>query len=129
MNDMGEAEENYKGEKNTDNKKCKLECCPVFCLNLRMRCPNKCKCRCLKMNKVERIHANHYRQLEREVHIGYILSTLRALKMIVREKFTAKEWRRAFDKHSKLGYPSDDSIENNITDSAIVPLQTSRGGS
>ena len=31
--------------------------------------------------------------------------------MIVREKFTAKEWRRAFEKHSKLGYPSDDDEE------------------
>ena len=31
--------------------------------------------------------------------------------MIVREKFSAKEWRRAFAKHSQLGYPSDDSFE------------------
>ena len=48
--------------------------------------------------------------------------------MIVREKFTPKEWRRAFDKHSKLGYPSDDSNDNIMTDSAIVPLQNSRPG-
>ena len=46
--------------------------------------------------------------MEREVHIGYIISTLRALKMIVREKFTPREWRKAFAKHSQLGYPSDD---------------------
>ena len=32
--------------------------------------------------------------------------------MLVREKFTAKEWRRAFAKHSKLGYPSDDTPED-----------------
>ena len=31
--------------------------------------------------------------------------------MLAREKFTAKEWRRAFRKHSKLGYPSDDTPE------------------
>ena len=60
------------------------------------------------MNELEKIEARHYRQLEREVHIGYIISTLRALKMIVREKFTPKEWRKAFAKHSQLGYPSDD---------------------
>ena len=28
--------------------------------------------------------------------------------MIVREKFTPREWRKAFAKHSQLGYPSDD---------------------
>ena len=31
--------------------------------------------------------------------------------MIVREKFSAKEWRLFFAKHSKLGYPSDDTPE------------------
>ena len=31
--------------------------------------------------------------------------------MIVREKFSAKEWRRAFAKHGQLGYPSDDSFD------------------
>ena len=133
MKDMGEAEENYdenqlekSGPKG--KKKFKFECCPVFCLNLRMRCPNKLKCKCLKMNRMERIQANHYRQLEREVHIGYILSTLRALKMIVREKFTPKEWRRAFNKHSKLGYPSDDTPEEDaVADSVLTPFEVAKG--
>ena len=35
--------------------------------------------------------------------------------MIVREEFSAKEWRRAFAKHSQLGYPSDDSFEGEDT--------------
>ena len=46
------------------------------------------------------------------MHIGYILQNIRVLKMIVREKFTAKEWRIFFAKHSKLGYPSDDTPED-----------------
>ena len=64
------------------------------------------------MNVFEKIQANHYKQLEREIHVGHILSTLRALKMIVKEKFSHKEWRRAFEKHSKLGYPSDESYDD-----------------
>ena len=115
MDDMGEAEENYQKSINRKNTPTptgtKRWCCSVFCINLKMRCPNKLKCKCLKMNQLERIQATHYRQLEREIHIGYILSTLRALKMMMREKFSSKEWRKAFAKHSQLGYPSDDSLE------------------
>ena len=60
MKDMGEAEENYDKIKKKksfmkDKKKSKLKCCPVFCLNLRMRCPRKLKCKCLRMNEKEKI--------------------------------------------------------------------------
>ena len=74
------------------------------------------------MNELEKIQATHYHQLEREVHIGYILSTLRALKMIVREKFTAKEWRRVFKKHSQLGYPSDDNLDDVFSETQKVEI-------
>ena len=50
--------------------------------------------------------------------------------MIVREKFTAAEWRRAFAKHSKLGYPSDDSteyVEENILTESISPVKETAG--
>ena len=36
--------------------------------------------------------------------------------MMMREKFSPKEWRLAFAKHSQLGYPSDDSQEEEAID-------------
>ena len=45
--------------------------------------------------------------------------------MIVREKFTPKEWRRAFAKHSRLGYPSDDmdaSLEESYVEARFSPV-------
>ena len=40
-----------------------------------------------------------------------MLKTIRALKMMAREKFSSSQWRRAFAKYSKLGYPSDDDSD------------------
>ena len=40
--------------------------------------------------------------------------------MLAREKFTAKEWRRAFAKYSKLGYPSDDTPEEDGNQLEII---------
>ena len=54
MKDMGEAEESYNKTRNFSKKKrSNIKCCPVFFLNLRMRCPKKLKCcDCLKMNEL-----------------------------------------------------------------------------
>lgn len=40
------------------------------------------------MNEKQKLVMKHYKQLEREIHIGYLLKNLRALKKIVRENFT-----------------------------------------
>ena len=65
-----------------------------------------------KESEQEKLAKKHYKQLEKEIHISYILKTLRTLKMIVREKFTPQEWRRAFSKYSKLGLSSDEDTAN-----------------
>ena len=61
----------------------------AFKLNLKFWCPtvltSKCICcRCLKMNKRERIIARNYLKLEKEIHISYILKNMRVLKMLVK---------------------------------------------
>ena len=33
--------------------------------------------------------------------------------MMAREKFSPSQWKRAFAKYSKLGYPSDDDSDEN----------------
>ena len=33
--------------------------------------------------------------------------------MMAREKFSSSQWKRAFAKYSKLGYPSDDDSDEN----------------
>ena len=68
------------------------------------------------MNEKQKLVMKHYKQLEREIHIGYLLKNLRAVKMIVRKKFTPLEWHRLFSKYSKLGYSSD---ENTYHDNSL----------
>ena len=105
-------------------KNCFNKICPVFCINLKMRCPRKCKCKCLDVTEKQRIQINHYRQLEKEIHIGYLVKTLRALKHMTKQKFSTREWRKVFEKYSNLGYPSEDEIlsddENSKTQLALI---------
>ena len=80
-------------------------CCRVSLFNMQMRCPKKCKCKrlkCLKENYNEQILMNHYRQIEKEVSVTYILLQLRILKGLAKAKMTKQEWETKKIQH---GYP------------------------
>ena len=80
----------------------KGKCCAVLRFNLMVRCPQKCKKRCIKQNRRDIIQATKFRQLEKELHISYILKYLRVLKMLARENMSTKEWKRKYFKYSIL---------------------------
>ena len=47
--------------------------------------------------------------------------------MMAREKFSGSQWKRAFAKYSKLGYPSDDdSDEDEVGEHLELPIERSR---
>ena len=46
----------------------------------------------------------NYRNLEKEIHISYILKQLRVVKNIVKEGLTQDQWKRAFAKYSLISY-------------------------
>ena len=48
--------------------------------------------------------SQNFRQMEKEVHISYILKQLRVVKTIVRKRLTRDEWRRDFAKYSLISY-------------------------
>ena len=63
-----------KGSKSSDNFDVQWNCSRVIKLNLQLMCPAKFLCCCLKMKKENsRIFYNGYKELEKEVHINYVL--------------------------------------------------------
>lgn len=87
-------------------RKFQWNCCRVLCLNLRLRCPQFCSkvCCCLRLDKKRRILNKNYRNLEKEIHISYILKQLRVVKNLVKEGLTQDQWKRAFAKYSLISY-------------------------
>ena len=61
----------------------------VFKLNIKLSCPLFCIkkficCRCIRMNKKERIISHNYLKLEKQLHVTYVLENLRVLKKYVK---------------------------------------------
>ena len=67
------------------------------------------------MDKKKRILAQNYNQLEKEIHVSYILKQLRVVKNVAKETMSPLEWRRAFAKYSLISYmtsdPENESME------------------
>ena len=86
-------------------KKVRWNCFSILCFNLKFRMPTyyikKC-CRCLEMRRKDRMIAQRYAQLERELHVVYIVKTLRVIKKLVQGNLTKDQWIKAFKAHSKL---------------------------
>ena len=56
------------------------------------------------------LYKNNLRQLEKEIHVTYIIQTVRMLKAAMKDNFTEKEWNTKFRKFKRLdGHYSDDS--------------------
>ena len=56
------------------------------------------------------LYKNNLRQLEKEIHVTYIIQTIRMLKAAMRQKYTEREWNTNFRKFKRLdGHYSDDS--------------------
>ena len=89
-----------------------------------MRCPGwlirNCLT-CLKMNKKDRmLYKNNLRQLEKEIHVTYIIQTIRSLKAAIRSKFTKEEWSTQFRHIKRLDghYSDEDGSSGHDSDSS-----------
>ena len=60
--------------------------------------------------------AQRYAQLERELHVVYIVKTLRVIKKLVQGNLTKDQWIMAFKAHSKLDRASS-SVESSSSSS------------
>ena len=67
----------------------------VFKYNLMLTCPTCLikRCKCIRMNREQRIIAQKYLKLEKEIHVSSILKNLRALQNFTKQKFTKDGWQ------------------------------------
>ena len=68
--------------------------------NLQLYCPEKCRCCCLKLKRRDRIFTNGYLDLERELHVTYLLKQIRIFKGILKEQMTKAQWQSAIANYS-----------------------------
>ena len=83
---------------------------------MRVRCPPFCSkvCCCLRLDKKRRILNKNYKNLEKEIHISYILKQLRVVKNLAKEALTQDQWRRAFAKYSLISYMTEEDNGHRI---------------
>ena len=68
------------------------------------------------MSKQERFLARNYNQLEKEVHVSYILRNLRTMKSYVKDQVTKEKWPKYFAQNSRLKLEtSTEEEEDNAT--------------
>ena len=61
-------------------------------------------CCCSEKHRRERIFADRFYSLQNEVHVTYILKTLRVLKGLAVESVGKESWRSASDKYARKYY-------------------------
>ena len=61
--------------------------------------------------------AQRYQQLEKELHVVYLVKTIRVLKKLVQANLTRKEWIKSYKIHGKLNQASS-SIESSSSSSS-----------